>query len=201
MDPENKRLVYDDAKGEGASVGEEGDDNRSSPGKDLVAATTIAAFSLFIMFLAVRMPNPGSVYTHPGLLPFLIGLSLLFMAVGLGIRAIREGGAKDLLQAPGRGVRVFFGNKENHRTLLLIGIIIGYVVGVDLVAFDLRLPLGFFVFRFSSFELISIITLSVILRIFWRATPARCFLVSAFWAIALASVFRYGFHILLPGLG
>ena len=161
----------------------------------------IAAFSLFVMFLAIRLPNPASVYTHPGLLPFIIGLSLLFMAVGLGIRAVRAGGAKDLLQAPGRGVRIFFGNTENYRSLLLIGIIIGYVVCVDLVAFDLRLPLGFFIFRFSGFELISIITLTVILRIFWRATLARCFLVSAFWAVALASVFRYGFHILLPGLG
>ena len=62
-------------------------------------------------------------------------------------------------------------------------------------------PTKFFVFSISSYELISIITLTLVLRIFWRAALVRCLLVSAFWIIALASVFRYGFHILLPGLG
>jgi hypothetical protein len=85
--------------------------------------------------------------------------------------------------------------------VLLIGIIILYVIVTQQIAFDLRFPTKFFAFSFSSYELISIITLTLILRIFWRATLVRCLLVSVFWIIALASVFRYAFHILLPGLG
>jgi hypothetical protein len=123
------------------------------------------------------------------------------MAAGLGIGSIRAGGVKALLQGPGKSVRDYFADIENWRALLLIGLIILYVIVTQQITFDLRFPTKFFVFNFSSYELISIITLTLILRIFWRATLARCLLVSAFWIIALASVFRYAFHILLPGLG
>jgi hypothetical protein len=153
------------------------------------------------MVLALRMPNPGTLFTAPGLLPFLTGLALLIMAAGLGIRSVGMGGVKALLQGPGKSVRAYFADIENWRTLLLIAIIILYVIVTQQIAFDLRLPTKFFVFYFSSYELISIITLTLILRIFWRATWVRCLLVSACWIIALASVFRYAFHILLPGLG
>ena len=131
----------------------------------------------------------------------LKGKRLLIMAGGLGLRSVRAGGAKSLQRGAGKLVRDYFADIENWRTLLLIGIIILYVIVTQQIAFDLRFPTKFFVFNFSSYELISIITLTLILRIFWRATLVRCLLVSTFWTIALASVFRYGFHILLPGLG
>jgi len=185
----------------GSSACESCDSGLSTAGKDIAAAGVIIVLSLLVIIFAVRMPNPDTIFTHPGLLPFLIGLTLIAMALGLAIRAIRMGGVKNILRARERSVRTFFEKIENRRTLLVIGIIILYVILVDFIAFDLRLPVGFFVFHFSSFELISIVVLSVILRIFWRATLIRCTLVSAGWIIALVSVFRYAFHILLPGLG
>jgi hypothetical protein len=201
MAPEDNSPVMPGNEGKGSSADKQGNDKRSTPGKDLAASAVIAAFAVFVMLLALRMPNPGTVFTAPGLLPFLTGLALLIMAVGLGIRSIRAGGVKGLLQRPRKGVRHYFADIENLRALLLIGIIIIYVIVTEQITFDLRFPTKFFVFNFSSYELISIIILTLILRIFWRATLVRCFLVSAFWTIALASVFRYGFHILLPGLG
>jgi hypothetical protein len=201
MGHENNNPVTQANEGKGSSADKEGNDNRSTPGKDLAASAVIAAFALFVMPLALRMSNPGTVFTAPGLLPFLTGLALLIMAVGLGIRSVRAGGAKGLLQGPAKSVRDYFADIENLRALLLIGIIILYVIVAQQITFDLRFPTDFFVFNFSSYELISIITLTLILRIFWRATLVRCLLVSAFWSIALASVFRYAFHILLPGLG
>ncbi len=62
-----------------------------------------------------------------------------------------------------------------------------------------RYPTRLFVIWFSSYEAVSISILAVVLRIFWRALPWRCALVAVVFVIALASVFRYGFHILLPG--
>lgn len=201
MVPEDKSPVTPGSEGKGSSADQAGRDQRSTPAKDLAASAIIAAFSLFVMFIALRMPKPGTVFTAPGLLPFLTGLSLLIMAVGLGIRSIRAGGVRGLLKKPAKDVRHYFADVENLRALLLIGIIIIYVIVTEQITFDLRFPTGFFVFNFSSYELISIITLTLILRIFWCATLVRCFLVSAFWTIALASVFRYVFHILLPGAG
>jgi hypothetical protein len=170
MDPEDNNPVTQANEGKGSSADKEDNDKRSTPGKDLAASAVIAVFAVLVMLLALRMPNPGTLYTAPGLLPFLT-------------------------------VRDYFADIENWRTLLLIGIIILYVIVTQQIAFDLRFPTKFFAFSFSSYELISIITLTLILRIFWRATLVRCLLVSAFWIIALASVFRYAFHILLPGLG
>lgn len=201
MDPRNKSLMTKGAEEKEGSSGKGDNGKHSSPAKDLVASAGIALFALLVMFFALRLPNPGRPPTAPGLLPFFTGLALLIMAVGLGIRSVGAGGAKGLLQGPGKGLRSYFSDVENLRALLLIGIIILYVIVVNQIAFDLRLPTPIFVFQFSSYELISIITLTLILKIFWRATWGRCFLLSAFWIIALASVFRYGFHILLPGLG
>ena len=200
-DHDKKRPVTEDTEEKGRALGEEEDDSRSTPGKDLAASAVIAGFALFVMVLALRMSSPGSVFTAPGLLPFLTGLSLLIMAIGLGIRSVGRGGVRDLFQRQGKGARKNFAETENLRTLLLIGIIILYVIVTNQIAFDLRFPAGFFAFHFSSYELLSIITLTLILRIFWRKTVLRCFLVSVCWTLALASIFRYGFHILLPGLG
>lgn len=201
MEQEKISLRCSSTEGEEVTGSEECDGKGVTPAKDLAAAVGVAGLSLFFMVPVFGMPNPDTIYTHPGLLPFLTGFTLLLMAIGLGVRSIRAGGAKEVLRAPASSVRNYFADAENLRTLLVIGIIIVYVVLVDLVAFDLRLPAGFFVFRFSGYELFSILTLTLILRIFWRATLKRCLLVSTGWIIALVSVFRYAFYILLPGLG
>ncbi len=200
-DHDKKRLATKGAEEKGNALGKKEDDSAFPPGKDLAASAVIAGFALFVMVLALRMPRPGTVFTAPGLLPFLTGLSLLIMAIGLGIRSVGRGGVRDLFQRQDKGVRKYLGETENLRTLLLIGIIILYVIVTNQIAFDRDLPIGFFVFHFSSYELVSIISLTLILKIFWRSTLLRCFLVSVCWTLALASVFRYGFHILLPGLG
>jgi hypothetical protein len=201
MDREHESSTHSGSEGEDKPVfvGEESDD-RSSPEKDLAAATTIAVLSLLAMFLATQLRAPDSIFTAPGLLPLFTGFTLLLMAVGLGIKAMREGGAR-VFQGPWKGIRNYCANEETRRVLLLIGIIIVYVILVDRVTFDLRVPTGVFDLRFSSYELLSIVVLTLILRLFWRSTLLRCFLVSGLWIIALASVFRYGFHILLPGSG
>ena len=200
MDRENMNEKPDVVEDETGYTCEKGDGVRSTPGKDLMAASAIGVISIFVMLLAARMPKPTGIYTHPGLLPFLTGLSLLAMAVGLAVRAIRMGGAKSPRATFSRSVRIYFSDIENHRTLLLIGLIVGYVVLIDLIPFELSLPTGFFVFQISSFELLSIVMLTLILKIFWRAALVRCLLISAGWIIALASAFRYAFYILMPGL-
>ncbi len=190
-----------DSGGDGKSPHISGEENlaATSPEKDLVAVAVIAALSVFAMVLAVGMPNPGGPFTHPGLLPFLTGLTLLAMAAGLGVSAVREGGAKELFRRRWRGVPRLLSDEENRRTLLLVVIIGLYVLLADIVTFDLRYPTPLFVIWFSSYEAVSIPILALILRIFWRAPLWRCALVAGVFVIALAAVFRYGFHILLPG--
>lgn len=178
-------------------TGEENTEERSTPKKDLAAAIFIAVLSFVAMYYAWRLEVVDSIFTAPGLLPFLTGLSLLAMALGPGLKAVRHGAADGFFKG-NAVVSGFFGDEENLRTLLLIGIILAWVVIVDQITFDLRLRTPIHVFRFSSYEAISIPMLILILRLFWRASMARCSAVSIVAIIALAAVFRDGFKILLP---
>jgi hypothetical protein len=181
-------------------IGEEESDERSTPTKNLGAAVVIGALGVFAMILAVRLPIPSTIYTAPGLLPFLTGLTLLAMAFSLGLMAVREGASKNFFQSVSRAWEDFFRDDENRRTLYLIGIIFIYVMLVNEIAFDAELPVMGMTIRFSSYELLSTIALTVILRIFWRAPVLKCIGVSLPVVVAIASAFRYAFHILLPGL-
>jgi len=169
--------------------------------QNLIAAIAIGAVAILAMVLAAGLPIPGRVVAAPGLLPFVVGLSLLGMAVALGALAIRDGGATNLFGGM-EHAGDWLVDEERRRTWLLLGIIIVYVLLVDFVPFEWRVPLGFFEFRFSGYELFSILSLTLILWIFWRAPLVpHCLGVSFGVVIALASVFRYGFRLLLPGLG
>jgi hypothetical protein len=140
MDPGDNNSVTQANEGIESSADKEDNDKRSTPGKDLTASAVIAVFAVLVMLLALRMPNPGTLFTHPGLLPFLTGLALLIMAAGLGISSIRADGVKALLQGPGKSARDYFADIESWRALLLIGIIILYVIVTQQIAFDLRFP-------------------------------------------------------------
>jgi len=176
-------------------VGEEGEDTRSSPRKDLMASAVIGLVSIVAMLLALGMPTQGSLQSAPGLLPFLVGASLLAMSIGLGIKALRRGALRNANARPALGLS----SNEVIAVPFLIGVIAVYIVALDWFTFDIDLPTPIFIFQFSSYELISIMTLLVLLKVFWRAALWRCLLVSVFWVAALASVFRYAFQILLPG--
>jgi hypothetical protein len=181
--------------------GEEDLGPATPPRKDLIAAIVIGAFALLAMVLALAMPNPGSLPTAPGLLPFLTGLSLLAMVVGLAVGALRRGAGLRSLPQPRSEPTTPDDGVETRRTLLLIALICVYVVLVDLVNFDWRLPTPVFEFRFSGFEMISIPFLVAVLRIFWGQGLGRCLLVATPTILALAAIFQHGFKILLPGSG
>lgn len=181
-------------------VGEEGEDP-STPAMNMAASVFLALFGLAAMYFAWGLDIPGSIYTAPGLLPMLTGITLFGMAGGLARVALKQGASFRIFDYKKRIIVQFVADEENRRGLLLILIIAIYVASVDLLGFDLRIPLGLFTFQFGSYELFSIITLILILKLFWRARYLYCALISVGWVMALASVFRHGFRILLPGSG
>ncbi|MEE2759841.1 MAG: hypothetical protein VYE18_00150 [Pseudomonadota bacterium] len=182
----------------GKFTGEEGG-LAVSPGKDLAAAVVVAAIGVAAMLLSLELDSPDTVYTAPGLLPFITGISLVVMAVGLATKALKRLPLAEMLAAARDPIGPFLADKEGRRTIYLAGIVFAYVVLTDLISFQIRLPTDFYTFRFSSYETVSIPIIAVVLKIFWRARTWACLAVSAGIVIALASVFRDGFEILLPG--
>ena len=179
-------------------AGEEETAGQATPGKDLGSACVIGALSIAVMVMSLRLDIPGSVSTAPGLLPFVTSLTLLLMAVGLGVRAVQAGGARGFVSASRRASEAYLASEEGRRSLLLIVIIVAYILLVGIINFDLRLPTPVFVFRLSSYEVISIAVVTAIMKLFWKAPLTRCFLVSLITIEVLAAIFRYGFGIIMP---
>lgn len=179
--------------------GEEDVDAASTPQKDLVSACVIAAVCIAAIAMAWAMPDPGrTIYTHPGLLPIVVGVSLLAMVIGLAARALREGGARNLVsivsgRPPGD-------QSESWRAWVLIALIIAFVVALDVVTFRLRFPIGDIELKLSSFEVVAIPMTTAILRMFWRKPVVRCLIVAVIAVLLLTTAFRYGFKIPMPGV-
>lgn len=176
--------------------------DRAAAVKDLGAALVIAFFAALTVLFSTRLEVPGSISTAPGLFPVIIGSTLFAMATVLGWRAIRAGATLGALGGlPGRwanAVREFGSTGESARTTLLMVLVTAYALLVGLINFEFSLPLGFFTARISSYEVISVVMVAWILRLFWRAHPARCLIVALVSVEVLASIFRYGFGIPMP---
>lgn len=180
--------------------GEEEPEARSTPTKDLASAAVIAVVAVLTMVFSLRLDVPGSFYTAPGLLPFITGFTLLLMAITLGARAIRAGAklnAAALLGGSSDRTRRSW-SVENARRPMLIALVVTYVLLVAFINFELRFPTPLFELQISSYEVISVIMVTGLLRMFWRASLARCFVISLVTVEALAAVFRYGFGVLMP---
>jgi hypothetical protein len=149
--------------------------------------------------LASQQPNPGRALTAPGLLPFITGLTLMAMAIGLAVGAWRDGGSKHL-------ARVFSADaaqSDAHagRAWALLGLLVALVVLIDALPFEIAFRVGDLKIEFGSFEAITVPVLATILRIFWGASVPRCVLAAGITVLVFAGAFRYGFNIPLPGSG
>ncbi|OGA40510.1 MAG: hypothetical protein A3G24_18400 [Betaproteobacteria bacterium RIFCSPLOWO2_12_FULL_62_13] len=179
--------------------GEEDIEAASTPQKDLLSACVMAAVCIFAMVLAWQMPDPGrTIYTHPGLLPIVVGASLLAMVIGLAVRALREGGARNL----GSLISGQTSDDEDEawRAWLLIALVIVFVVTLDVVTFRFRFAVGGIELKLSSFECVAIPMTTVILKVFWRKSILLCLLTAVIAVLLLTAAFRYGFKIPMPGV-
>lgn len=182
-------------------VGEKDIETRSTPNKDLASALVIGLLAVVTMIASLRLDMPGSIYTAPGILPFITAGGLLAMALILGARAVRSGATLDrggLIGGPVRSAARCWSRAEDRRTLMLATIVTLYVLLVAFIRFDIRIPTPLFEIQITSYEVISIIVVTWILRLFWRARLSSALLVTLTTVEALASIFRYGFGILMP---
>jgi len=199
-DQENALIEQAKQKLASGFQGEEDIEGASTPQKDLVAAGVVTALAIAAMIFAWQMPDPGrSVFTHPGMLPFITGLALLAMAIGLAVRALREGGGTNLQSVIAKPADP--GEQEYaRRSWVLIGLVVALVVAIDIVSFRIRIPVGDFEFKLSSFECVAIPIVTVIFRFFWGKSWLRCLLAATVAAMLLAAAFRWGFKIPMPGV-
>ncbi|WP_419913203.1 tripartite tricarboxylate transporter TctB family protein [Hoeflea sp.] len=163
----------------------------ATPVQDMIAAAFLIVLSLWIMIESVRMTNPGSLSTTPGLLPFMTAGSLCVMALILGAMAIRRRAAGATAAEDER--------PEHVRTAMLAAFIGAYLLALQFLNFEYTTMVGGMELAYGGFEVITIVFLTIILTVFWTTAIWKCLLVSAVWITLLAAAFRYVFVIPLPG--
>jgi hypothetical protein len=182
--------VADDEK---RVLSEDANAGLATPIMDLMAAVVIAAIAIFLAVESLRLPVPGSViFTAPGLLPFLTAASLLVMAVLLGTSAITR------RRTTPRALDRFEIPADAIRSLTLGGIVVVYVLALQVVPFEVSFNIGSLHFFIGAFEPVSIVFLTGLLRMYWRAPLWACLSVTVVWVAFLSVVFRMLFQTPLP---
>jgi hypothetical protein len=169
-----------------------------SPGKDLAAAIVIGLIALGASLEALTFESPDQVLTAPGMPPFLTGVSLLIMSLVLGIRAVRAGGAAEPVARLKRTWASAAADTETRRTFLVAFIVTAYIVLVGMINFELRVETPWLDLAITSYEIVSIAVTTLMLRLFWKGPRLQCFVISALTVLAIASIFRYAFAIIMP---
>jgi hypothetical protein len=164
----------------------------ANPIMDLIAAGVIAVIAIFVVIASLQLPVPGSAFTAPGLLPFLTAASLLVMALLLGTSAITR------RRTMPRALDRFEIPDDFKRTLVLGGIVILYVLGLQVIPVDASFNVGGLHFVIGAFETISLIAITGLLKLYWRAPLWACLAVTVGWIAFLSIVFRMLFQTPLP---
>ncbi len=173
-------------------VSEEESAGYATPMMDLIAAAALILLSVWIMAMSVGMPVPSDISTAPGLLPFLTAASVCVMAVVLGVLAWKRRAidARSISEDLPPAI---------PQTVLLMVLLLIYVAAIEILSFEIGYKIAGIHYVFGSFELISIIFLTAIFRIFWTTALWACFSVSFVWILILSLIFRQIFKIPLPG--
>jgi len=141
-------------------ISEDANAGLATPIMDLSAAIVVAVISIFLAIESLRLPVPGGVvFTAPGLLPFLTAASLLVMALLLGYSAMTR------RRAIPRALDRFEIPADAMRSLTLGGIIVLYVLALQVVPFETSFNIGSLHFYIGAFEPVSIVFLTGLLRI------------------------------------
>jgi hypothetical protein len=164
----------------------------ATPIMDLIAAGIVAAIAIFMAVASLRLPMPGGIFTAPGLLPFLTSASLLIMALILGYGAVSR------RRTIPRALDRFEVPADFMRSLTLGGIVVLYVLALQFVPFKTSFNIGSLHFVIGAFETVSVVAITCLLRIYWRAALWACLTVTVFWIAFLSVVFRMLFITPLP---
>jgi hypothetical protein len=182
MADDEKRVLSEDANA-----------GLATPIMDLAAAAVTAAIAIFLAIESLRLPMPGGViFTAPGLLPFVTAASLLVMALLLGASAITR------RRTTPRALDRFDVPADAMRSLTLGGIVVLYVLALQVVPFELSFHVGGLHFFIGAFEPVSVVAITGLLRLYWRARLWACLSVTVVWIAFLSIVFRMLFQTPLP---
>ena len=177
------------------ALSEDPNAGHATPFMDLIAAGVLAAIAAWFMIDSLLLPLPGGITTAPGLLPFLTAATLMIMAVMLGIDAVkrRRNGIAGVPVPDGLELPADF-----RRSMALGAIFVGYVFALEYASIEVVFQAFTLRFLIGAFEVVTLIFLAAILRIYWQEALWKCVAVSFGWIAFLSIVFRLVYRVPLP---
>lgn len=174
--------------------GEDESAGAAHPLLDLTAGLFLLLLGIWFAAMSIALPVPGSVATAPGLLPFLTAASLGAMAILLGLSGFRRLGST----LPFDGSQIFTALESQRRIVLIVTIFV-YIAALDALSFETYLNIAGTSVPVGSFEPVTIVAMTTMLRFFWTDRLIHCVLVAVFWTLCIAFAFRGLFNIPMPG--
>jgi hypothetical protein len=174
--------------------GEDESAGAAHPLLDLAAGLFLLLLGIWFAAMSLALPVPGSVATAPGLLPFLTAASLGAMAILLGLSGFRRLSTARPFDAG----RVFSALESQRRSVLIVTIIV-YIAALDSLSFETYANIAGTSVPLGSFEPITVVALTAMLRFFWTNRLTHCVLVAVFWTLSISLAFRGLFNIPMPG--
>tara|TARA_B100000401_G_scaffold432937_1_gene370950 strand:+ start:747 stop:1301 length:555 start_codon:yes stop_codon:yes gene_type:complete len=164
----------------------------AAPLIDLISSCFIIIVSLWFIYESIKLKVPDQNFlTAPALLPIITSITLIMMLSIILIKSIKKFNfieSKKLLKT--------INYKKNLISPLILLIYIfgltNYNFSYELYIFNLELILG-------SFLIYTIITLTLLLHIYWGKKLILCLLVSVVWSLFLSITFVNFFNTPLPG--
>lgn len=176
--------------------GEEAGAGYAAPAMDLAAAALLIVLAGWYTFEAFGFRAPGGWRTAAGLVPAVIGITLMMMAVGLAIAAWRRRGLPASAYDPHADDESI---SDPWRTGMLIGIVFVYLLAMNSLSFGFSGHVAGYYLTAGSFEITTILCLCVLMALFWGGPLWTIAVVAVGWTAFLSLSFRNIFHIPLPG--
>lgn len=121
-------------------------DSKRMAKADFITSSFLILFSLLIMtytlFRFPRFPEWGGIYSNPGFVPFLLGLTLFSMSSYLLIRSLRRQGYRIRISREGLGL--FFRSPVVIRFFICFGLFILYYTLLGHIPFIINTALYLF---------------------------------------------------------
>ncbi len=152
---------------------------------DFMGAVALILFSIAVIVGSILLhQDTGEVfYLSPGLMPFILGVALLFTSILHLADSLKNGGAS----ARTKEVREWFGRVVRDKTCH------GMLIGVLIMAAYIYVLLSFLPFWLSS-----VIFMVVLMMFLKSASPVRILLISVIAVALIVLLFQVMFRVPLP---
>ncbi len=156
-----------------------------TPAGDFFMGIVLMALSTGVCYVAWSWERPTGMASAPGLVPFIVGISLFFMSLGVFVSAMKNGGFQKFIRYFNSGdFRESLTGEETKLLRLVLSTVLIYIIVL---------------LNFLHFEIATFIYTAGSLYLFWREKIYKVLILSASATVSYSVIFRNFFKLILPG--